>query len=459
MLEMHRCALLLLAVCMLSRALEASQRQHVADPEDAFNGLRSGGVDGSAGSLHSFREVSLGLTLLHEIEKGHRVPPTQYHDVVFVVQQKNMDILTQLLLDVSDPSSEKYGNHLSKEEIDDLTFNGDSHQIVMAYLNSVGAEVVLVECSGELIRARAQISLWERILDTEFHSFSHKNSMHEVDAANDETGTLDERTFIRTEKYSVPMSLDDHVAFVLNTVQIPRPKSRRYQRTDMRSYGSAKTASFSQSSLYTEGHISPQLINDAYNIDDNTGHPRATQAALQGLGQVFSPQDLRTFQTFYQVPILAVNRSQENMTRSSEWCAMDGNVDLCAESNLDLMYMLAVANTPTIHTYFRSNSMAEWFLNLAHSRNPPLVLSLSYGADENRITQGEALIMQNAAIRLGTRGVTIVVAAGDDGVSSPYARSNPSQCGYVPSWPASCPYITSIGATQVRFTLITCVES
>ena len=457
MLEMHHCAMLLLAVCMLSRASATPQRQHVADPENAFNGLRSGGVDGSAGSLHSFREGTLGLTLFNDIEKGHRVPPTQYHDVVFVVQQKNMDILTRLLLDVSDPSSEKYGNHLSKEEIDDLTYNGDSHQIVMAYLNSVGAEVVLVECSGELIRARAQISLWETILDTEFHHFSHKNSMDGIDAANDETGTLDERTFIRTEKYSVPISLDDHVAFVLNTVQIPPPKSRRYSSADMGSYGPAKSSSFSQSSLYTEGHISPQLINDAYNIDDNTGHPRATQAAMQGLGQIFSPDDLRTFQTYYQVPILAVNRSQENMTRPSEWCAT--NLDLCAESNLDLMYMLAVANTPTYHSYFRSNSMAEWFLNLAHSKNPPLVLSLSYGADENRITQGEALIMQNAAIRLGTRGVTIVVAAGDDGVTSPYARSNPTQCAYIPSWPASCPYITSIGATQVRSILITRMES
>ena len=195
--------------------------------------------------------------------------------------------------------------------------------------------------------------------------------------------------------------------------------------------------------------MSPQLINDGYNIDDNTGHPRATQAALQGFGQVFSPQDLSIFQSFYQLPIQAVNRSQENMTVTSAWCSLN-NLDLCAESNLDIMYMLAVANTPTMHSYFRSSSMAEWFLTLAYSRNPPLVLSLSYGADENRITKGEALIMQNAAIRLGARGVTIVVAAGDDGVSSPYARSNPTQCGYVPSWPASCPYVTSIGATQVR---------
>jgi tripeptidyl-peptidase I len=451
MLHLNFSAILLLAMCQLSQALGSSKLQHVADPERAFNGLYTG-VDGSRGSLHTFREDSLGLTLSHGIMKGYRVPPTQYHDVVFVIKQRNLDTLTRILHEVSDPASEEYGNHLSKEEIDDLTSNGDSNEVVLAYLKSVGAKMVIVECSGELITARAPISLWERILDTEFHMFSHKSENHASDTT-DETDTLDGKTFIRSEKYSIPISLDDHIAFVLNTIQIPQLQSRRYQPTEVPSHEAAKSSAFSVSSLYTEGSVSPQLLNDGYNIDDNTGHPRATQAALQGFGQVFSPEDLTTFQSYYGIPIQAVNKSQANMTVTPEWCVLN-NLSICAESNLDIMYMMAVANTPTIHAYFRASSMASWFLNLAHSKNPPLVLSLSYGADENRITKGEALIMANAAIRLGVRGVTIIVASGDDGVSSPYARSNPTQCGYVPSWPASCPYITSVGATQVSSTLI-----
>lgn len=51
-------------------------------------------------------------------------------------------------------------------------------------------------------------------------------------------------------------------------------------------------------------------------------------------------------------------------------------------------------------------------------------------------------------------GVTLVAASGDDGASSSRARSvadgglGASYCGYAPQFPASCPYVTAVGATQ-----------
>ena len=52
------------------------------------------------------------------------------------------------------------------------------------------------------------------------------------------------------------------------------------------------------------------------------------------------------------------------------------------------------------------------------------------------------------AQKLGVRGITIVVASGDDGANSFRARSNKTACGLSPSFPASCPFVTSVGATQ-----------
>jgi len=49
---------------------------------------------------------------------------------------------------------------------------------------------------------------------------------------------------------------------------------------------------------------------------------------------------------------------------------------------------------------------------------------------------------------LGTRGVTVSVSSGDDGVANFEARSDPSQCGFNPSFPATSPYVISVGATQ-----------
>jgi len=41
-----------------------------------------------------------------------------------------------------------------------------------------------------------------------------------------------------------------------------------------------------------------------------------------------------------------------------------------------------------------------------------------------------------------------MIATGDDGVANFMARNNASACGISPSWPATCPYITAVGATQ-----------
>lgn len=53
-------------------------------------------------------------------------------------------------------------------------------------------------------------------------------------------------------------------------------------------------------------------------------------------------------------------------------------------------------------------------------------------------------------MKLGLRGVTIVVSSGDDGVIASYARNhNTAYCGYTPDFPASSPFVTTVGATDV----------
>ena len=52
------------------------------------------------------------------------------------------------------------------------------------------------------------------------------------------------------------------------------------------------------------------------------------------------------------------------------------------------------------------------------------------------------------AIKLALQGVSIIVASMDDGAPGQYAKENGNLCGYYPSWPASSPYVTTVGATM-----------
>jgi subtilase family serine protease len=109
--------------------------------------------------------------------------------------------------------------------------------------------------------------------------------------------------------------------------------------------------------------------------------------------------------------------------------------------------------SPTTHWY-TDKFFDRWLIDVANSENPPLVFSISYGAEEQLIADFNADTLDAfdiQAAKLGVMGVTIVASSGDDGANTRDYRvgMNPrGSCGYVMSFPASSPYVTAIGATQ-----------
>ena len=405
-------------------------------------------ANGGKGSMHAYREDSPGLSSHEDVVKGQRAHASTSHDVVFIAKHRNMDELTRILHDVSDPTSQNYGNHLTRDEIYDLTFNPEAHEEIIAYLKAAGAAVSVVETTSEHITARAPIGIWERMLDTEFYSYTLPQSVVDI-ATTDSTNTANLHTFVRTEKYSVPLALDSHVAFVMNTVQLPQLRSSKTPlfKVDPRDLKVELTKFGEETELYAS-YVTPQLINNIYNIDSNVGHPRATQAAYETVQQLFSPEDLLQFQQTFKLPIRETNASYGGHLATAAFCKASGYT-ICAEGNLDIMYMLAMADTPTIHWY--SDLPMAWYLfDLLNSpKRPPLVISMSYGSEERYLSESEFTTFENSAKKLGLMGVTILVASGDDGAAPQVARRDITKCRYMPSYPTSCPYVISVGATQV----------
>merc|ERR1711988_640659 len=87
-------------------------------------------------------------------------------------------------------------------------------------------------------------------------------------------------------------------------------------------------------------------------------------------------------------------------------------------------------------------------MGVAGTANPPLVHSISYGSIEPEVSSSVADTFNNEAMKLGAQGVTIFVSSGDDGVANFQARGDSANCGYTPSFPATSPYVTAVGATQ-----------
>lgn len=423
-------------------------------------------VVGSDTKTHIFREFAASITSRHDIVKKDRASSDHMHEVMFAVQQKNMPELTRFLHDVSDPKSEIYGEHMTRQEVEDFTSSTESREAICKFLDDAGVTIVSESVHGEYITASAPIKLWETAFSTEFFTYHHT-------AAESEIATQ----IVRAERYSVPLELHEHVASVFHTIQMPmiiwgHPIKRR-----IKNYNTTGTI---RANAVT-GFASPLLLNSVYNINSNLGNALSTQAVFSTIGQYFNDYDLRQFQQMFSIPPdgLAV-KIGGHIDDSNTICK--ANSDSCTEANLDVQYLKGVSQiSPTTHWYTDANSFAAWLLSVANMARPPKVFSISYGANEASVSRSEFDAFNVQAIKLGAMGITIVASSGgntlcrhqfkllahdfiikvthlcccydtveiDDGATSYEARGDNTKCAYKPLFPASSPYVTAVGATQV----------
>lgn len=89
----------------------------------------------------------------------------------------------------------------------------------------------------------------------------------------------------------------------------------------------------------------------------------------------------------------------------------------------------------------------EFLFNLAQSANsttPPSVVSISYGDDEETVLESYANRVNVEFQKAGARGVSIIVASGDGGVSGGHSKVCAK---FVPTFPAASPWVTAVGGT------------
>ncbi len=128
------------------------------------------------------------------------------------------------------------------------------------------------------------------------------------------------------------------------------------------------------------------------------------------------------------------------------------------EANIDLEYSSGIASSANIFFVFTGTSPnynAFDALAFAITQDIAPVVSISYGACETLISTTElqqynAILQQAAA-----QGQTIVAASGDTGATAcaPYSSTNgvslPQQQALAVGFPASSPYVTAVGGTQM----------
>jgi len=109
---------------------------------------------------------------------------------------------------------------------------------------------------------------------------------------------------------------------------------------------------------------------------------------------------------------------------------------------------------PDINTPTDSNEpYLVWVTYVSGQKILPQVISSSYGDDEQTVPISYAQRVCQEFAALGARGISLLVSSGDGALggeddSACFSNDGKNSSTFLPAFPASCPYVTTVGATM-----------
>ncbi|KAI0366841.1 subtilisin-like protein [Pilatotrama ljubarskyi] len=348
--------------------------------------------------------------------------------------QRDPKGLHQAIVDVSDPSSSRYGQHLSKGDVNQFVApKPESLQAVTKWLKANNISAELYSSAGDMLSVQLSLDQANRLFNANFSAYVHGAS---------------NTTLFRTLSYSVPTDVAEHLAFVYPTTQFIPPPTRKPVVRAIDYLPTTKRAGHKRTDV-------PGAVPEAiYNIASTPASAAGNSLAVSRFAdEVANSDDLKDF----------LSQARPDITNGTFAVQpIDGGSDNgpgTIEASLDIQYTVGVAtNVPT--TFISVGEQTQdgtlsGFLDIINSLltqdNPPLVLTTSFGFDETPFAEEAPELAQtlcNAYAQLGARGTSVLFASGDGGVSG--AQTDPSCDGstFIPTFPATCPYVTAVGSTQ-----------
>ncbi|KAG8716005.1 hypothetical protein FRC09_016123 [Ceratobasidium sp. 395] len=394
--------------------------------------------------------------VLHNVPTGwvavDPAPADHLIEMRIGLKQGRMDELISALEQVSDPSHARYGMHLSKVEVEELVAPPeDTVKTVEEWLNAHGVKVTGRSSAGDWLHARVPVARAERMLNTRYSVYRHTSGDH----------------IIRSRSYALPRWMDGHIDLIQPTTYFGPTRDLAPQfDVEKRTLQGAAATNVTDCDLYT----TPACLRKLYKTEGYV--PNATDKNSMGITgylgksvhslveEYASKADLQRFfdlnRPDAQNPTFTVelvNGGQNNETNPG------------VEGNMDVQYA-NVITYPTPNIFYSTKGLApfindsttvtssnepylEWVnYMLAKDKLPPTI-STSYGETEQTVPRDYAIRVCNSFAQLGARGISLLFASGDNGVGAGSCMTNSGtpRKQFQPLFPATCPFVTSVGAT------------
>ncbi|KAI0477091.1 putative protease S8 tripeptidyl peptidase I [Xylariaceae sp. FL0804] len=455
-------------------------------------------------TLHERRELSSSRWIKRDRVAAHRQLPVRIG-----LAQSNLDKAHDYLMEVSDPTSAKYGQIWTAEEVV-KTFEpaDEAVEAVLDWLKGHGIENVTHSDNKGWIAFDHPASGVEALLYTEYHEYHDSISGNVLPAC---------------EEYHVPAKIQQHIDYITPGIKLMGPV--KSEVTDL-SGGLQKRGRSRKSALHYKTNweppqgsdpssdlstcdvtITPACVAALYHIPKaTTADPSNSMGIFEAELQFWDQEDLNLFFANYTPYIHQGTHPIDHnidggVARTANVSEAGGEAMLDLELAYPIVHpqTVTVWNVDDLHYQTWANDTYTWGFNTlldaidgsyctysAYGETgdaagidptypdpapggyrgelqcgvfaPTNVISLSYGGQEADVPIAYQKRQCNEYLKLGLRGVSLLFASGDAGVGNypaPYGTDGPTGClgpdgdVFNPTWPNSCPYVTNVGATKV----------
>ncbi|KAH8976890.1 subtilisin-like protein [Lactarius hatsudake] len=360
--------------------------------------------------------------------------------------------LIEALYEVSSPGHPKYGAHLTKEQVAGLVV---PHPYTLELVNSwlkyhgVPSSISLTHGGNWLTLTGVSVSKANDLLGASYRLYRH---------------TETNETIVRTIGYSLPAALHPHVQTVAPTTYFA--SLRMSWQTPRKRSGGAAAGLVKKTSGDLVMALSRRDDSDDDDDDDDvlppmlhwlyksaTYVPAATDRNKLGIAgyveEYPNPTDLKKFMNRFHSPGTKATYTVVQVNNGGYDLANPG-----LEATADVQYASGMSH-PTPIIYYsvgegpegKTDPYLSWLRYMLNLDNTdiPQTISTSYANYESEYALDHARSVCDLFMQLGARGVSVLFASGDKGVGEDCVTDGKVR--FRPTFPASCPWVTTVGGT------------
>ncbi|KAL4960783.1 peptidase S8/S53 domain-containing protein [Aspergillus stella-maris] len=381
--------------------------------------------------------------------KGPAANPSKMMKFHIALRQERTVEFEHMVLDMSTPGHQDHGQHMKRDDVREIMRPSyQTMEQVLSWLELASVPADSIKSQGNWVEATMSVSQAESLMQTKFYRYTNRETHKHA---------------VRALSYSVPSEISSYIHMIQPTTHFSRLSAKV-----MRPTFSPVPTTFNELTANCSTTMTPDCIRELYGLYDTEAKPDPrNRLGISGyLDQYARYGDLERFMKQF-----APNRTDTNFTVIS----INGGLNLqdsllpSSEASLDIQYAISLAYD-ALATYYTTagtgpfipedggiaedESTNEPYLEQLHylldlpDEELPAVLTTSYGETEQSVPESYSEATCNLFAQLGARGVSVIFSSGDDGPGgSCLTNDGTDKTRFQPIFPASCPFVTSVGGT------------